>query len=754
MGRSEDPGLCLLARGTLLKHLNDLEDNIKEARRGEDPEGVHQTRVASRRLRASLPIFSTCLPAKQQKRWKRSIKEVTKALGEARDCDVQIEFLQEFVGAVEGTAKAGVEAVLDIKRGRREVLQEEVLLRLDELLEEGTIEEMRERLTEEDETSEDVRSRASYAAGLAHVSAQTKELLKLEGGVSDPKAKEQHHQMRIAAKHLRYTLETFRPLFDDQLKPEIARLKEVQDLLGEMHDCDVWEAELPQLAAQAGERSGVGVDVSKGIEALREDRGRRREELFVEFAQRWAELRRSRFFERVTERFQSGMGPQDAFVPVLGAPPKLAVISDVHGNLHALEAVLADAKARGAEGILNLGDMVGYGAFSEEVVTRLRSDHALGVVGNFDLKVLERSRDPSKAKPRSVKKAVVDIAASDLSEESRDFIASLPPEIRMDVRGRRYLLVHASPVDADEHLGPETPEARLRELAALSDADVVITGHSHRAYHRMVDGVLFLNPGSVGRPADHDPRASYAILDTGDLGVDIVRVEYDVEGAARAALDRGLPAKVAEMLRQGLSSDEALGEGGKGKEARWAAVEKTARRMNVDHQHAENVLRLAALLFRELRPIHRLSDRERFLLEASSLLHDVGLSEGVRKHHRASHRLVMGMSELPLDDRERRMVAAVARYHRRRCPREDDEELRGLDELDVERVMRLAAILRVADGLDYGHVGAVRDVTVGIGEDAVTLRLDASRDPAPEVAAAIKKSDLFEQTFGRKLVIR
>jgi putative phosphoesterase len=105
-----------------------------------------------------------------------------------------------------------------------------------------------------------------------------------------------------------------------------------------------------------------------------------------------------------------------------------------------------------------------------------------------------------------VKGAIVAAAARDLSEDSLNFIASLPPEIRLEVLGKKILLVHASPGDPDEHLGPETTEERLAELGRIADADIVLVGHSHKPFVREVNGVLFANPGSVGRPGDHDPR--------------------------------------------------------------------------------------------------------------------------------------------------------------------------------------------------------------------------------------------------------
>ncbi len=165
----------------------------------------------------------------------------------------------------------------------------------------------------------------------------------------------------------------------------------------------------------------------------------------------------------------------------------------------------------------------------------------LSVAGNFDLKVLEAARAPKMIRGHSIKRMVATVAAGDMSSESLDFIASLPSEIRMNIAGSRVLMVHSSPATPNEHISSETPDSRLEEIARMANADIVMVGHSHKPLLRSVCGTLFINPGSVGRPSDNDPRASYAILDLDDLSMQLRRAEYDFESAAQAILDRGLP---------------------------------------------------------------------------------------------------------------------------------------------------------------------------------------------------------------------
>ena len=241
---------------------------------------------------------------------------------------------------------------------------------------------------------------------------------------------------------------------------------------------------------------------------------------------------------------------------------KVALIGDVHANLPALEAVLADAEARGAQAVWNIGDFVGYGPFPNEVVKRLQQPGVVSIIGNYDLKVLKFPKKKAnwKKSKRREKHLAFGWAYESLSKKSRKFLRALPEEQRIECEGRRILLVHGSPTSVEEHLEPDTPEERLRELAATAEADVVVCGHSHRAFARKIAGVWFINTGSVGRPDDGDPRACYATLHLTPKRVRVQhhRIDYDVERAVAAVRERDLPEAFAEMLRQGRCLDDVL----------------------------------------------------------------------------------------------------------------------------------------------------------------------------------------------------
>jgi putative phosphoesterase len=250
---------------------------------------------------------------------------------------------------------------------------------------------------------------------------------------------------------------------------------------------------------------------------------------------------------------------------------KIALIGDIHANLPALEAVLAHARRQAVTAIWNVGDFVGYGPFPDEVVQRVRQEQAISIAGNYDLKVLrfpkkkekwQKSKDP-------LKWLAFQWAYEKLSSESRSYLHSLPKEIWLETAGKQVLLTHGSPASNAEALTPETPEARLRELAQLASekgarpAEVIVCGHSHLAFSRQVDGAWFINTGSVGRPDDGDPRGGYAILQIEEqaLQVEHFRLEYDVEKAVEAIRAQGLPEAFAQMLIQGRDLDAARSGG-------------------------------------------------------------------------------------------------------------------------------------------------------------------------------------------------
>ena len=444
---------------------------------------------------------------------------------------------------------------------------------------------------------------------------------------------------------------------------------------------------------------------------------------------------------------------------------QVALIGDVHANLPALEAVLAHAAGQRVEAVWNVGDFVGYGAFPDEVVTRLRhaSPNVLSIVGNYDLKVLLAQQKKGKAPD---KRLAFQWAYDHLSPENRAYLRSLPQEIRLEAGGKRILLTHGSPASNDEHLTPETPEERMRELAQMAEADVILCGHSHQPFARQAAGVWFVNSGSVGRPDDGDPRACYAILQiTPNLfRADHYRVAYDVERAAAAIRERGLPEAFAQMILQGRNLDEVKpGEklmpenhppAKKNEHSRLEAVLQLAESCHYAADHTHQVTRLALQLFDELQSLHRLGAEERLWLQYAALLHDIGWIEGQPAHHKTSLRIILTAPGLPFDARERHIVGSIARYHRKALPDEKHDHFAALEPTDRQKVRVLAGLLRVADGLDCTHQSVVESLSCEVTSERLVVRCSAIGQSAKEERQeALDKGVLLEQVFERKLVI-
>lgn len=247
---------------------------------------------------------------------------------------------------------------------------------------------------------------------------------------------------------------------------------------------------------------------------------------------------------------------------------KITVLSDIHGNLPALEAVLRHARGQGAtDTILNLGDVTGYGPNPDEIVRWTRGAHITSILGNYDKKVLSKKhRQEGWVRVKNAdKRAMFAWTYKNLSKQSRKRLKTFPETRRMDLGGFRLLMTHGSPASINEHVGPDTPKKRLAELSEMVEADIVLFGHSHLSFNREVNGVRFVNPGSVGRPDDGDPRASYAILEfqDGHLAVHHFRVAYNLMAAVNAIRQTGLPTIFAEIIRQGLNYEGVVETFGK-----------------------------------------------------------------------------------------------------------------------------------------------------------------------------------------------
>ncbi|MES3033496.1 MAG: metallophosphoesterase family protein [Gemmatimonadota bacterium] len=245
---------------------------------------------------------------------------------------------------------------------------------------------------------------------------------------------------------------------------------------------------------------------------------------------------------------------------------RYALISDIHANLPALDAVLADIAARGdVDATCHLGDLVGYGSRPNEVVERLVEQGISGIAGNYDSTVATgykhcgcRSESPRQEELAHLS---FEYTCRTVTANTRRVLGALP--FSMDLRplgghasGPRLVLVHGTPTLNTMYWTEDRPDdfcRKMAQLVGLRAGDAIAFGHTHKPWHRVVDGMHFINTGSVGRPKDGDWRAGYVRLTLGDTPaqVEFVRVPYDVERTVTDLLAAGLPQDFADFLRTG-----------------------------------------------------------------------------------------------------------------------------------------------------------------------------------------------------------
>lgn len=230
----------------------------------------------------------------------------------------------------------------------------------------------------------------------------------------------------------------------------------------------------------------------------------------------------------------------------------ILLISDIHGNYPALEAVGNDAATRNCLHILNCGDNLVYAPFPNQTLEWLRRHQVFSIRGNTDDRVIKLIKGKSFKKPSKPEKRIMYTStAAVLTPENKAYMLELKKKKLLRLGHTFIGLYHGSPSDHEEFLCADTPEKRFKELARETSCEVIVTGHSHIPYHRYVAGVHFINPGSVGRMFDGVPHAAYAVLTIkkGKIMVTHYRCPYDVEAVVQAIADNHLPPIYGEMFR-------------------------------------------------------------------------------------------------------------------------------------------------------------------------------------------------------------
>lgn len=235
---------------------------------------------------------------------------------------------------------------------------------------------------------------------------------------------------------------------------------------------------------------------------------------------------------------------------------KMAIFGDIHGNIEALKAAYSEALRVKADKIYHLGDVGGYAPFVNEAVDFLIERGIEGVQGNYDEAVANnrehcgcRYEDPLQAEMAQLS---FEWTKKHAAVKSKYYMKSLPVEITFAHEGKRIKLFHAAPHKNNLYWYEERPEKFFKEMTEKTDADVLIYGHTHKPYRKDIDGKVFINAGSVGKPKDGDPRACIAVVEVtfGSVTTDFIRVQYDVEKTAAAIIESGLPPYFAEQLKK------------------------------------------------------------------------------------------------------------------------------------------------------------------------------------------------------------
>ena len=313
--------VCLCWAQTAGTYLEALTAAMEGVRRAEDSECVHDMRVASRRLRSVLSLLTLCLPRQTCERWRKQLRHLTRALGEARDADVQIACVQHFLDQEASTQeRPGIERLLLRLQQRRQALQGSVLEALERCVASRLIEAMGQTLTRLSNAHRVCGASTPGHYAYRQIGTAIRDRLTALQAyapyVQQPEYSQELHAMRIAAKRLRYTMQACAPLYPDSLTEPVRTARALQTMLGDIHDCDVWMHDLPQFLAAERERTLAYFGqaepltlVVPGVLALQHNRQQYRTQRYQEFVAFWHQIQADGVWERLQQTVQAAPTP-------------------------------------------------------------------------------------------------------------------------------------------------------------------------------------------------------------------------------------------------------------------------------------------------------------------------------------------------------------------------------------------------------------------------------------------------------------
>ena len=227
---------------------------------------------------------------------------------------------------------------------------------------------------------------------------------------------------------------------------------------------------------------------------------------------------------------------------------KLLIISDIHGNKEALDAVLEVEH----DGVVCLGDLVDYGPAPVECIDYIRHAGIPTIMGNHDNAVAFKVDCGCGYAYKHLSVATREYTWEQLDDSHIEYLKGLRSNMDITFKNTIIHFTHGSPRSMYEYIKPETPDDEILEMIQNMHADVIVVGHSHIPFVRKVDSISIVNPGSVGQPRDKDTRASCAVFDTDTQAVDIIRCEYDIDSVC-AHIRKSMPHadELIEILERG-----------------------------------------------------------------------------------------------------------------------------------------------------------------------------------------------------------
>ncbi len=241
---------------------------------------------------------------------------------------------------------------------------------------------------------------------------------------------------------------------------------------------------------------------------------------------------------------------------------KVAIFSDIHGNISALEAVMEDLENEDIDKMYCLGDLVGYGPYPNEVIELIKEKEIETVMGNYDKGVGFNLDDCGCAYKTEEKEALGDKSLKwtkeEVTDENKEFLKSLKENIKFEVEGKKVLLVHGSPRKINQYLFFNHPDSSIKKMLEQYEADIMVTGHTHLPYVKKIDDKIVINDGSVGKQKPYhksqklfstEPKYIILNIEKDSVNTEIRSVRYDYEKIAQDINNSELPDEFAEIIR-------------------------------------------------------------------------------------------------------------------------------------------------------------------------------------------------------------